>query len=211
MNKPLKLAVIVAGCLLAGLTYRYTLRDNLFARNFGVVQEGAIYRSGRQTPAMTEKLVREHQIKTIIDLGAYNRKPVEERVAQRTAEAIGVARFTFNLEGDGTGDPNDYVQALRLMLRKENHPVLVHCAAGSERTSACVMLYRNITEGKSFDATFAEALQHKHEPEDNPRMRPYVEKWGPLIIEAVKHGGEIDVKTMRVIRPEPTANDPAAP
>jgi protein tyrosine/serine phosphatase len=211
MNKPLKIAVVVAGCVLAGLTYRYTLRDNLFARNFGVVQEGAVYRSGRQTPAMTERLVREYNIKTIIDLGAYNRKPVEERVAQRTAEALGVARFAFDLEGDGTGDPNDYVQALRLMLRAENQPLLVHCAAGSERTSACVMMYRSITQGKSFDETFAEALQHKHEPEDNPRMRPYVEKWGPLIIDAVKNGGEIDVKNMRVVRASPASNAPAAP
>jgi protein tyrosine/serine phosphatase len=200
MNKPLKIAVILAACVLAGLTYRYTIRDNLFARNFGVVKEGAVYRSGRQTPAMTERLVRENNIKTIIDLGAYNRKPVEERVAQRTAEAIGVARFAFDLEGDGTGDPNDYVQALRLLLREENQPVLVHCAAGSERTSACVMLYRNIVEGKTFDESFIEALAHKHDPNDNPKMRAYIEKWGPLIIDAVKNGGEIDVKAMRVVR-----------
>lgn len=169
-----------------GLGYDAYIKDNVFPRNFGVVEPGEIYRSGRLTPAATEAVVKAHGIRTIVDLGAYDKDPVAERIAQRTAKALGVTRHVFRLQGDGTGDPTMYVAALRLMADPANRPILVHCSAGSERTSACVMMYRAAFQDRPFDDTFAEALAHKHDPDDNPEMRGYLTQYGPRIIAAVK-------------------------
>lgn len=176
---------------LGGWALRYNVRDNVIPRNFATVDEGVLYRAGRLTPAQTEAVVRANKIKTIVDLGAYLGQPINERNAQRTAEALGVARFTFDLAGDGTGDPNDYVQALRIIAKPEFQPVLVHCAAGAQRTSACVMFYREIMQGKPVEATFDESLEHKHDPKDNPALKAYVLHWRQQIAQAVRDGGTI--------------------
>lgn len=191
-SRVLGIALAVAAVLtLGGLGFRYGIRDQIIPRNFDVVSSGKVYRSGRLTPAMTEKVVRENGIRTIVDLGAFS-QPADQRVAAQTAEALGVRRHVFALEGDGTGDPQMYVDALRIIADPANQPVLVHCAAGSERTSACVMMYRKGYEGVGFDQSFHEALEHKHRPQRNPAMRPYVEQWGDRIIEAAKSGRPLD-------------------
>lgn len=193
-KRPFKLGpvLLVATLIfLGGWALRYNVRDNVIPRNFAVVSEGVLYRSGRLTPAQTEEVVRAHKIKTIIDLGAYLGQPINERNAQRTAEALGVARFTFDLVGDGTGDPNDYVQALRIIANPEFQPVLVHCAAGAQRTSACVMFYREIVQGQPIESTFNEAIEHKHDPSDNPALKAYVLHWREKVARAFRDGGSI--------------------
>ena len=183
---------VVAVLTLGGFGYRYGVRDHVLARNFDVVETGKLYRSGRLTSATTEQVVRGNGIKTIVDLGAFCRDTPDRRVADQTAAALGVKRFQFALQGDGTGDPQMYVDALKIIADPANQPVLVHCAAGSERTSVCVMLYRKAFEGKGYDETYAEAIAHKPRPHRNPELRKYIDRWGDAIIEAVKTGEPLD-------------------
>lgn len=174
-----------------GFGFRYGVRDDLFARNFGVVEAGKVYRSGRQTPAMMKRIVETNKIKTIIDLGAYPENSIEERQSQAVAQALGVRRVRFFLQGDGTGDPNAYVSALRVMLDPVYHPVLVHCATGAQRTGACVMLYRLAAQGKSLAETYPEAQRYKHVPGRNPYLMPYLKQWGEKIVDALASTGRI--------------------
>ncbi len=186
------IAIFTVALLACGLGFgfRYGVRDDLFARNFGVVEEGKVFRSGRQTPAMMKHLVEQHKIKTIVDLGAYGDGSIEEKQAQATAAALGVRRVRYYLHGDGTGDPNAYVAALRVMVDAASHPVLVHCAAGAQRTSGCVMLYRLATKGEPFENTYAEAQAYKHRPARNPHLLPYLQRWGDKIVDALAAGAE---------------------
>ena len=69
------------------------IRPNVEPKNFGVVVQGTLYRSGELTPAATHHVVDERHIKTIVDLGGYDGNPVGERLAQRTAEALGVEQI----------------------------------------------------------------------------------------------------------------------
>jgi protein tyrosine/serine phosphatase len=196
-SRPIKIGPIL---LIAALVFmgawaaRFNLRDNAIPRNFGVVDEGKVYRSGRLTPAATREIVQRHSVKTVIDFGAYQPGSVQERIAQQTAEALGVNRFRFSLHGDGTGDPMQYVYALRLMAKPELQPVLIHCAAGAQRTSACVMFYRDIYQGKPISETYEESFEFKHDDRRNPELRPYVQQWSERIKQAVKTGGEIEGK-----------------
>lgn len=189
MGRVLVIGVVVA--VAAGVMWQTAIKPNVVPKNFGVVAAGKVYRSGELTPAATRRVVEREHIKTIVDLGAYDKKPELETVAARTAEALGVERHVFRLEGDGRGNPNAYVAALRILTDPAKQPVLVHCSAGSQRTSACVMLYRNIVEGKSFESVASEAFEHGHDPEENRVMMPWLMDWHDKIEKAFREGGWI--------------------
>lgn len=185
-------ALVVAAIVgAAAYVVRFNVRDNVWPRNVGVVEAGVLVRSGRLTPAATDKVVREHGIRTIVDLGAYIERPEESRVQELTARALGVRLVRLSLEGDGTGDPEQYAAALRVVMDEKAWPVLVHCAAGAQRTSGCVMLYRRLTRGTAFEESIVEAEEYKHDPEKNPALLEYMRRWGDAIVEAVRTGGPV--------------------
>lgn len=184
--------LLIAGTLaLCGVAYAYAVHPNLFPKNFGVVDDGRLYRAGELTPAATRTVVEQNHIKTIIDLGAYDKDPAGERAAERTAKALGVERHVFRLEGDGRGNPNAYVEALRIITDPARQPVLVHCSAGAQRTGACVILYRTIVQGKNRADVMTEAYTHQHDPADNPFLKPYLDEWAEQIERAFKAGPNV--------------------
>lgn len=179
---------VVAALALSGVTYRYGIHPDVSPKNFSVVDPGKVYRSGELTPASTERVVRDRGIKTIIDLGSYDKDPIGETIAHRTAKALKVDRRVFRLEGDGRGNPQAYVEALRIMTDPARQPVLVHCSAGAQRTSACVLLYREIVQGWTRDRAMPEAFAHDHDPRSNPHMTPYLDAHEREISDALKAG-----------------------
>ena len=144
-NQTLLIIGIIAAVVGAGVyVWEEHLEDIIVPRNFGTVVDGSIYRSGRLTPQTLEKVVEAHGIKTVIDFGGYHAGSDVEAAIFATDERLGLERTQLPMIGDATGDPNHYAQALRMMADPANHPMLVHCAAGSERTGACIALYRVI-------------------------------------------------------------------
>lgn len=182
--------VLLAAVVIAGgwVLWHKEVRDHFVPRNFGVVEEGVLYRSGRLTPRAIRLLHERHDIKTIVDLGAYDHHPERWELEQRTAESLGVTRYEFRLEGDGTGNPNAYVAALRVLADPANHPVLVHCSAGAERTSGCTMLYHKAVHGRPFIETYPGMTEHKHSPSENPRLMSFLADHGEAILGAFKRG-----------------------
>jgi hypothetical protein len=190
LTRILLLTLAVLG--LGTLGYAKIVRPNIVPKNFGVVDPGKLYRSGWLTPAATRQVVEANHIKTIVDLGGYDIKPAGERIAERTARSLNVERHVFRLSGDGTGNPNAYVEALRIITDPARQPVLVHCSAGSERTGVCVLLYREIVQGRPFESDFAETYAHGHDPARNTKLKPYLEQWHTKIADAFKSGTPID-------------------
>ncbi len=189
-KKKLILPIVVLLALVAGVVWYADDGHELFwPKRWGVVEEGAIYRSGEPLPRAMRRAVKETGVKTIIDLGAHTQGTEEESVAQQSAEELGVTRYRFGLIGDATGDPNDYVVALKLMNDPANQPVWVHCAAGSERTGMLVALHRVIVDGWDADEAYAETHQYDHS--DNPYLREMLDRWLPQIERAYRTGEAI--------------------
>jgi hypothetical protein len=199
---PLRRALLVAMAIGAcAWIFRVGVRDHVWARNFGVVADGEVYRAGRLTPVATRRIVERRGIRTIIDLGAYHPGSAEERRAQRTADALGVTRYRLDLEGDATGNPNEYAHALRLIDDPRNRPVLVHCSAGSERTGCLVAIYRASTERIALDAPTIDRLMreaNRYRDSRQPDLRGMLEVWGQRILEALHDGTDV-----RGIEPTP--------
>jgi hypothetical protein len=195
-RKGLIVPIVVLLAFLAGVIWYADDGHELFwPKRWGVVAEGAIYRSGEPLPRATRRAVAETGVKTIIDLGAHTPGTEEERVAQQTAEELGITRYRFGLIGDATGDPNDYVAALRIINDPANQPVWFHCAAGSERTGMLAALQRVIVDGWDVDRAYEEAHQYDHD--DNPHLREMLDQWLPAIEHAYRTGEPIDYDQAR--------------
>ncbi len=185
----LRLVIVVV--IVAGVIYGIKkTRYQFIARNFGVVETGEIYRSGRLTPRMFRKVIGENNIKTVLDLGAYQPGSPEDLREQQLAEELGAERYRFYLDGDGTGNPNYYVQALRLMSDPEAQPILIHCAAGAQRTGVLVLLYRHVVQGQDLARAYPESFQYKHKP-DEWELLTYVAQWNDEIADALRSGEPI--------------------
>lgn len=203
-----RLILTIALAAIAGfLVWDRLVKPHVIPKRFGVVSQGLIYRSGKLTPATMRQVVQDHDIKTIVDLGAWVHDPRGERLEARTASTLGVERHVFDLLGDSTGDPNDYLEALRLMTDPANQPVLVHCGAGTERTGALVFLYRTIVEGKPEAEALAEARRAGHNPRRNPHLSQTLDRWKAEIARAYREGGSISTSTPA----PPSAPLPAEP
>lgn len=181
-------AVLIA--LLAWFTVEGVV-PNLAAKNFGVVQPGAVYRSGELTPAAMRAVIEKHGIRTIIDFGAHDHDPAGEVREQAVADSLGVERVVLLMRGDGTGDPNNYAEALRIMTDPDRQPVLVHCAAGAQRTGCAVALYRSIVQGWDDDKALKEAQQYRHDPAKNPHLEEMYRTWRDEIERSLQGGGKI--------------------
>ncbi|MFI4883507.1 MAG: protein-tyrosine phosphatase family protein [Phycisphaerales bacterium JB064] len=182
------IAVLVA-LVAAVIWYADDGHELFWPKRWGVVQEGAIYRSGEPTLRATRRVVKEMGIRTIIDLGAHTPGTHEEESAAALAQELGVQRYRFGLIGDATGDPNDYVLALRIMNDPAHQPVWVHCAAGSERTGCLVAMHRVINEDWGVEEAYDET--HEYDHDDNPYLKPMLERWLPSVRTAYLEGGQI--------------------
>jgi protein tyrosine/serine phosphatase len=152
----IRLIMIAAGMLaIAWVVWVKQVKPYFVPRNFGVVREGAIYRSGQNTPRMLRHLCNDLGIRTIVDL--------EGSEAERgLAAELGVDYHEFDLPGDGTGDVEKWVEVLSLIADPDRQPVLVHCNAGAQRTTTAVMLYRVIVEGRTITDSYPESFEYKH-------------------------------------------------
>lgn len=190
------IVITVLGGLLAWFIVEGVI-PNLIPKNFGVVQEGKVYRSGELTMRALTTVVEEHGITTIVDFGAHDHHPDDERREQKTADLLGVKRYVLNLEGDARGDPNRYVEALRIMRDESAGPVLVHCAAGAQRTGCAIALYRSLIDGWEDERALLEAEEYRHDPVDNPNMRRMFHTWKDEIARSLETGVPIDYDPAR--------------
>lgn len=201
--------VVVGGGL---WSWESWIKPRYIVKNFGVVEAGQVYRSGRLTPATLTKVAKERKIRTVIDFGADARGSAADVAEQRTCEALGVSRLRLELSGDATGDPNMYVEALRVMADPANHPVLVHCGAGAQRTGAVVVLYRHLVQGKKISDVYPEAFEFGHDPGKDYALPTYLADWADEIEESFRTGEPIPVRMVngKAYKAEPSGRGSAS-
>lgn len=187
INAGLIAAVVGGGIWL----WKERIEDQVIVKRFGVVSEGHVYRSGRLTENTLRKVQRERGIRTIVDLGADPEGSEADTREQQVCDELGVERHVYRLIGDGTGNPNAYVAALRVLADPANHPVLFHCGAGSQRAGATTILYRHIIEGKPISEVYPEAFRYDHEPEDW-KLLAYLADHADEIAAAFRGGGWVE-------------------
>lgn len=154
-------AAALLGFLIAlavgGLPVLYRSVQSVEYRNFRVVEDGVLYRSGRMTPSGFKRVAREQGIKTVVCLRDTKTDAGEtddrDEVDYCTANGIVFRRFPLAdwdpVNGVIPGDRN-VAEFLRIMADPAvPKPVLVHCFAGIHRTGPLVAAYRMEHDGWS--------------------------------------------------------------
>lgn len=147
-------------------------------KRWGVVEPGLVYRSGRLPLNRAQAVLAENRICVLIDLtepSPENRFQPKEREA---AAALGIEYYNFPLRGDGTGDIKNYALAIATLhqARASGKTVLIHCAAGAQRTGGVVAAYRVLVEGRSPEAARAELERYGWKPGKDRMLLIYLNR-----------------------------------
>ena len=165
------------------------LEDRLIPKRFGVVVPGSVYRSGQLSPSLVRRTLAKHEIDLVVHLGVHDPGNKAHVAEQAAVETLGIERRLFPLRGDGTGDIDNYAQAIAAIVaaRDAGRRVLVHCAAGSYRTGGVIASYRMLIEGKAPDEAWAEMERYSWNS-DNPILPEYLNS----------HMGELTEKLLQM-------------
>ena len=105
--------------------------------NFGVVEEGVLYRSAQPGEKFLERVIKERGIKTIVVL----RGGVLEH-EREISEKHGITIHHLPMTVSAFPSEKTVEAFLAIMDDPKNHPVLVHCKHGADRAGLMVALYR---------------------------------------------------------------------
>lgn len=131
-------------------------------KRWGIVEQNKIFRSGRIAPHLMRQTLAKHNIKVIVDLTDSDSKDSSVQAERKAAEELGITRHNFPLYGDGTGNITNYAKAISAIkqAKEENKPVLVHCAAGAQRTGGVMASYRLLVEKHTPAMAYAELTRY---------------------------------------------------
>ncbi|KAG9200135.1 hypothetical protein G6514_007613 [Epicoccum nigrum] len=110
--------------------------------NYGAVVPGSIYRCSYPEPENYE-FIKDLKIKSILTL-------VPEKIAdeyQSFMDSAGIQHFQVHIranKGEVRVEPCEMQRALRLIMDRTNHPIMIHCNKGKHRTGCTIACFRRI-------------------------------------------------------------------
>ncbi len=135
--------------LIVGVPLAYSYHRHTTLRQFRVVEEGILYRSGQLTLPGLKRLIHDHGIKTVVtfrDADRPDQPPpdlAEEQYCRK--QELNYHRITPRAWWGSDGSVPARIgvrQFLKVMRDPANYPVLMHCFAGVHRTGAHCAIYR---------------------------------------------------------------------
>lgn len=145
---------------------------NNSAHNFGVVKKGAIYRSAQPSKIFLERVIQEKKIKTVLNLRGHRSENAFEREVARRHK---ISLFEFRLRVENM-DFNKVEEAYKFLADPKNHPILVHCLVGADRTGLLIALFRIREQNWPLEDAMKEMLFYWHDPKQLPRFQQYLKE-----------------------------------
>ena len=182
ISDPFDLAVFVllmtVLLISAVLLWKKVIRDRLIPKRWAVVKKHRIYRSGRIAARLMRRTLAGHKIKVIVDLTGDNPRNLSQTAEKAAAAQLGIALRRFTLRGSGTGDVNLYAEAVAAVIQaeKQGQPVLIHCAAGVQRTGGVIAFYRLLVDKNPPEVVMDELIKNGFNPKRNHKLIPYINR-----------------------------------
>jgi hypothetical protein len=170
------LLVLVGG----GIWLWEEVEDRFIPKRWGAVIEGSLYRSGQLHPALIERTLVDNGIDLVVSLIDVETGSDEDRafdaVERQTCQDLGIERRVLPLQGDGTGNIGNYALAIGAIDAglAGGRTMLVHCAAGSQRTGGVVACYRVLVEGWTTAQARAEMERFDWDPKDDRALTDHL-------------------------------------
>ena len=118
--------------------------------NFGQVLPGAIFRSGQMPPSTLAQTIREHRIKTVLNLRGSNPSDAWYRDELAATLDNGATHVDVAMSSC-LWMSHVQLKALVETLEKSECPLLIHCAWGSERTGLTSAFAELLRPGGTLD------------------------------------------------------------
>ena len=180
IRSPLRIAICAAVlvALLAAVGL-WSMRPLLFGENFHTVIPKEVYRSAQPSPEALERRIKGLGIRTVINLRGEERTgPVLMKAERAVTEDQGVDLYNISLS-NGTIPPTNALQGLVYLLDSARRPLLLHCAAGIERSGIASAVAVLLAGGDLAEAREQFGLIYGFVPwyHDPPEMLDYYEHW----------------------------------
>ena len=168
--RPLVGIAIVLALIVAPLLY--AIQQERGTRNFRVVHEDLLYRSGQMTVPALRRIVHDYNIRTVVclrDSAVSGKENTSEQAEQEFCEKenllyVRIPPRAWEEGRDGSAPVDEGIRTfLEVMADPHNHPVLVHCFAGIHRTGAYLAVYRMEHDGWTNEQAIAELEQTGYE------------------------------------------------
>ena len=130
LARRLRIRLILVAALAIGATLAWVLA---FSDNFGVVRPGDLYRSGQLGAGTLAAKVRQHRIRTVLNLRGSHPESSWYAEERRATLDAGATQVDIPLSSCEWLSPTQ-ARALLEVLETAERPILVHCFHGSERT-----------------------------------------------------------------------------
>jgi protein tyrosine/serine phosphatase len=163
--------VVVVALIGVGVKYG---RHHVFAKRFAEVEPGRVYRAGMAKPGPLERVVEKHKIRTILTFLKYEEDDPDQVAERALAEREGITLLRIPMPGNGCAEFDLLEQAAAVVADESHRPILVHCAAGVQRTGASLAVWRMKYDGWSLDRALDEMREHGYDDEDNPELREHL-------------------------------------
>jgi protein tyrosine/serine phosphatase len=159
-----------------------------------VVEQGRIYRSGQISAPLIKKILTKYNIRVIIDFTSADSNDHDKQAEKQAAAELNIKVLRFRLSGNGTGDVNDYAGAVVAIVNaeKQNLPVLVHCAAGAQRTGGVIAIYRLLVQKMDPNIVEDEIEKYGCEIDNEPVLHSYLNDNMAKLAMLLKQAGVID-------------------
>jgi protein tyrosine/serine phosphatase len=169
-------------------------KDRVIPKKFGVVVPEHIYRSGQISSSLIRKILEKYNIRVIIDLTPFDSKNRDKLAEKKAADELKVKILRFPMNGNGTGDINDYASAVISIVDAEKNdlPVLVHCVAGSARTGGVIATYRLLVQKTPPNIVEDELEKYGCHIDEKPVMRAFLNDNMAELAVLLRKAGVID-------------------
>ncbi len=163
-------------------------------KRFGVVVPGHIYRSGQISASLIKKILTKYNIRIIVDLTSADPNNPDKQAEKQAAAELNIKVLRFTMSGNGTGDINDYANAVIAIANaeKQNLPVLVHCTAGAQRTGGVIAAYRLLVQKIDPNIVEDEIEKYGCAIDDRPVLRSFLNDNMAELAMRLKQAGVID-------------------
>lgn len=143
-RKTLVWVSVFLGVVALGLGLTYWI--GLWGGNFRTVVAGRVYRSGQLDPNRLRSEIREHGIRTVLNLQGRDRGEDEQDDEGPVCESAGAAYVKIPMSAGQLPRPNRMDRLVKA-LDEAQYPLLIHCRAGADRSGLVAALYLALHEG----------------------------------------------------------------
>ena len=119
-------------------------------RNRHVVVPGRVYRTAQLNPAQLDALVRRYGVRTVVNLRG---RPFDAWYPDemRATQALGISQEDVTTSANRLPSPGEIRRLVEVFDRSE-HPLLIHCQQGADRTGLAAAMYQLLYTDASYEA-----------------------------------------------------------